>query len=50
LWQHAAGVNPQSTAALNKLGRCFYRKGEHEKAIAYFLCSIEANPNNASPY
>jgi tetratricopeptide (TPR) repeat protein len=50
LWQHAADVNPTSTTALNNLGQCFYRKGEHERAIAFFLRSIEANPHNASPY
>jgi protein O-mannosyl-transferase len=50
LWQHAAGVNPHSTTALNNLGQCFYRKGEHERAIALFLGSIKANPHNASPY
>lgn len=37
-------------AALNNLGQCFYRKGEHERAIVFFLRSIEANPHNASPY
>ena len=50
LWQHAADANPKSTTALNNLGQCFYRKGEHERAIALFLRSIEANPYNASPY
>ena len=50
LWQHAADVNPQSTTALNNLGQCFFRKGKHKRAIAFFFRSIEANPYNASPY
>jgi hypothetical protein len=50
LWQHAAAVNPQSTTALNNLGRCHYRKGDYPKAIELFLRSIQSNPYNASPY
>jgi hypothetical protein len=50
LWDHAVKVSPQSSTALNNLGRCFYKRGDYDKATEMFLKSVKANPHNASPY
>lgn len=50
LWTHAEKVSPDSTPALDTLGRLHLRNGEYDQAIDFFLRSIKANPHFANPY
>jgi hypothetical protein len=50
LWHQAVKVNPQSSPALNNLGKVYLERGDYRQAALYFTKSIKANPFNASPY
>jgi tetratricopeptide (TPR) repeat protein len=50
LWTHAATINPDSSPALNNLGKIYYNQKQYSKTIAYFQKSAYVNHHNASPF
>ena len=50
LWQATLAVSNNSPSAYNELGRVYLRKGDIEKALAYFKKAVEFNPNDAMVY
>jgi len=50
LWTHAVKINPESSPALNNLGKVFYEQKKYSKAIPLFHTSAQINPHNASPF
>lgn len=49
LWSHTVKISPQSSSALNNLGRAYAIDNQYERAIELFLRAAEANPYNANP-
>lgn len=43
-------IRPGHTLALNNLGNIQYLKGEHEKAMAYYVMAINTDKNNAEAW
>ena len=49
LWLHTVQISPQSSSALNNLGRAYSLDDQYDRAIELFLRAVDANPYNANP-